>query len=71
MGSRPDCECIGEVDEALKSRNARLSLALVFQNPTYETVQIATDQIEKGRGKPKAPTMFASHCPFCGKAYKD
>lgn len=31
---------------------------------------VATEQVEKGRGKNKASLLFASYCPLCGVPLK-
>tara|TARA_R110002074_G_C12558458_1_gene667654 strand:+ start:40135 stop:40308 length:174 start_codon:yes stop_codon:yes gene_type:complete len=54
----------------LASRNTRLSQAITFGDGIGERLMIATEQIEKGRGKQKACGMFPSYCPFCGEKYK-
>lgn len=64
------CECIEKVDKLLAPRNTRLGLTIVFSNPMSELPTLVVEQIEKGRGKPKAVTMFPSFCPFCGTKYK-
>ncbi|PWJ88391.1 hypothetical protein C8D77_111114 [Mesorhizobium loti] len=64
------CECIAKVDELLKPHNTRLQLLLILSGPNSELPYIGTEQIEKGRGKPKAKTMFPSFCPFCGTKYR-
>lgn len=58
------CECEETVNTALKSRNARLSVAFSMDGTT--SLMVATEQIEKGRGKAKAPFMVPTFCPFCG-----
>lgn len=60
-----DCECISKVNAELKPRNTRLALSIVATGGAYPTIQ--TEQIEKGRGKPKALVAVPSYCPFCGK----
>ncbi len=64
------CDCLDKVDEMLASRNTRLVQAIRFGKPDGNpNLMLQTEQIEKGRGKPKAVGMFLSHCPFCGKRY--
>lgn len=68
------CSCADEVDQKLAERNTRLTRALVFSKAGRENnpdLLLQTDQIEKGRGKPKAVSMFISFCPFCGVKYDD
>lgn len=66
------CNCVEEVNAKLVSRNTRLTQALVLtgdrasNNPN---LMLETEQIETGRGKPKAAAMFLSCCPFCGERY--
>lgn len=63
------CKCIETVNEKLASRNTRLSQAIMFGEAKHPGLMIETHQIEKGRGKPKAVSMFLTYCPFCGTKY--
>lgn len=67
------CNCIDTVNEKLKDRNTRLTIPmrLWFKGDPEPPpgLFITTEQIETGRGKPKAVLMVASHCPFCGERY--
>jgi hypothetical protein len=67
------CNCIEIVNDKLKERNTRLTIPMIFSAeydpPRPPSLLIQTEQIETGRGKPKAVGMFASHCPFCGKKF--
>lgn len=65
------CGCADKVDAMLAERNTRLTRAIVFSNNRGDNpnLMIVTEQIETGRGKPKASGMFPSHCPFCGVKY--
>ena len=68
------CTCADEIDKKLAERNTRLTRALVFSKTGRENnpdLLLQTDQIEKGRGKQKAVSMFISFCPFCGVKYDD
>lgn len=64
------CECISTVNKLLQPRNTRLGLTFVFSDPISELPTLVVEQIEKGRGKPKAVAMLPSFCPFCGTKYK-
>lgn len=64
------CNCIEALDEQLAERNTRLSTLLVLSDPQGVFPYIATEQIERGRWKPKAVTMFPTFCPFCGIRYR-
>lgn len=66
------CNCADEVDAKLAERNTRLSRALMFSKQGRENnpdLMLQTEQIETGRGKQKAVSMFISFCPFCGVKY--
>lgn len=59
------CECRERVDADLAKHNARVERFFVLGKDKMPW-PIATAQIETGRGKKKAPALFASYCPFCG-----
>lgn len=63
------CTCIAMVNEKLATRNTRLTQAWKMGDSVDEGLMLETDQIEKGRGKPKAVSMFLTYCPFCGVKY--
>lgn len=64
-----NCNCIETVNEKLASRNTRLSKAIMFGDRDHEGLMLETEQVETGRGKPKAVAMFLTFCPFCGTQY--
>ncbi len=64
------CNCVEMINEKLAARNTRLSQALMFDDSPSDGLMRETEQIETGRGKPKAVTMFLSYCPFCGSKYE-
>lgn len=65
------CTCIETVNELLKPRNTKLHEPMMIFNEDrqHHRLFVETAQIETGRGKPKAVSMFASFCPFCGVKY--
>lgn len=66
------CECVKNVNEMLAERNTRLKEALVMRPVKgKDYLFIETEQIETGRGKAKATSMFASFCPFCGEKHPE
>ncbi len=64
------CKCIDKVNEKLAQRNTRLALTITLNQSLSAYPSIATEQIETGRGKPKAIGMIPSYCPFCGASYQ-
>jgi hypothetical protein len=36
---------------------------------SHDGLMLETEQIETGRGKQKAVSMFLTYCPFCGTKY--
>ena len=69
-----NCDCIAKIDEKLKEKNLRLiGFAFVASDfnmvPTVNTEWIDPTKAPKGM-KNRPTKMFASHCPFCGKAVK-
>lgn len=69
MSAPMTCTCITVVDEYLAQHNTRISLPLMFDGSVGKPM-IETQQIETGRGKKKAVSMFASFCPFCGVSFE-
>ncbi|MGO7089435.1 hypothetical protein AB9E14_23455 [Rhizobium leguminosarum] len=63
------CTCIQTVNEKLATLNTRLTQAWKMGDSPDEGLMLETDQIEKGRGKPKAVAVFLTFCPFCGVKY--
>lgn len=64
------CDCIETVNAKLAERNTRLHEPIFIFGPDLtRRLFVETEQIERGRGKKKAVSMFASFCPFCGEKY--
>lgn len=66
------CNCIAEVNEALKAHNTRLDIPMLLSgySLTARKVAIATEKIDrKKRGNPV--TVQGSYCPFCGQRYEE
>lgn len=61
------CNCADEVDAKLAQFNTRLVRPIMLSGPQEFYPLIETEQVEKGRGKRKACSMFATYCPFCGE----
>jgi hypothetical protein len=64
------CDCMEVVDERLAHRNTILTRTITLTQNMEEFPTIATEQIDKRRGKPKAIGMIPSYCPFCGVKYE-
>lgn len=67
------CECqqYSQIEKALAERNTRIGVGFVLTDEGLDAKPIImTEQIEKGRGKPKALVLFPTYCPFCGKPYR-
>lgn len=65
------CNCIDIVDAKLAPRNTRIMLPIMLGADQTARPMIVTDQIQGGRGKPKAVGLFATFCPFCGIRYDE
>ena len=70
------CHCIDKINKAMSAVNGMLYRPLMIQFETGRTglstrVAVMTEQVETGRGKKKAPTVFATFCPFCGVKYPE
>jgi len=62
-------KCIKEINEQLTEHNGILSLAIDCSVEKRELIQLSVEKLDlKVRKKP--PALFASYCPFCGKALK-
>lgn len=59
-------ECFDLVDQKLAERNTRLVFPVMLMGDQTMRPMIETEQVEQGRGKAKAVSMFATFCPFCG-----
>lgn len=60
------CGCLQAVDAMLAERNTRIMLPILLGADQTARPMLVTEQIETGRGKQKAVSMFATFCPFCG-----
>jgi hypothetical protein len=68
------CNCADETDKFLAEHNTQLTRAMVFNKVGRENnpdLMLRTEQIETGRGKKKAVSMFVTYCPFCGTKYDE
>jgi len=64
------CKCWTEINEKLKEKNLIMTGA-TFTMPGFKLVPIIQtewiDKLAAPKGKRlRPPSMFASHCPFCG-----
>jgi hypothetical protein len=70
------CNCIEVVNERLAEMNTRLKEPMFLigrltgEQDKTRRLFIETEQIETGRGKQKAVSMFTAACPFCGEKYE-
>jgi len=65
------CNCYSTVNEKLAPHNTRIKSTFVIEaNRIGRPWPIETSQIETGRGKPKAISLIASFCPFCGTSLR-
>lgn len=60
--------CFETVDAMLATHNTQLTFPIMLTGDQTKRPMIETQQIETGRGKKKAVSMFATFCPFCGAA---
>ena len=82
--SKADCDCITQVNEALKPHGARLALSFRLTEEMVEQdgkqlrslqfarvrCQVALERID-AKSRKRLPGMMASFCPFCGVALQD
>lgn len=65
------CNCVKEMDEALKEHNGRIGLAILLpangSNRLRSRVLIRTEKVDAKKRKP-VPAVMASFCPFCGES---
>mgnify|MGYP001561093374 CR=1 FL=1 len=68
------CNCIAEIENALKDTNTRLDVPIVLNSKSGELsanrVTITTAKRDQKKRK-EASRIFASYCPFCGKKYNE
>ena len=66
------CDCRTKINEQLVPYNTKIAPIFCIdpKGPVRMPWPISTVQIETGRGKKKAMTLFASYCPFCGVSLK-
>lgn len=65
------CNCRERIEEKLAKHNTKFERFYILDSLFIGTpYAIRTTQIEKGRGKKQATSMFASFCPFCGVSMK-
>lgn len=63
--------CREKIDALLAERNTRVQYVFTLGDSGVGMPwPIATEQVERGRGKKKAVMLFASFCPFCGVSLK-
>jgi hypothetical protein len=65
------CDCIKQMDEALKDRNLEVNSTLpLFGKPSKVVSHLVfVDESKKKRGE-KAPLIDFHFCPFCGEKYE-
>jgi hypothetical protein len=64
------CHCIDQINDAIASKNTRLSLTIKLSNNGSATPTIMTEKINS-RAKGRAISVLPSYCCFCGKKYED
>jgi len=68
------CTCADEIDTKLAERNTALTRAWLLKGasgPDNPNLMLQTHQVQTGRGKPKAVSVFIAYCPFCGTKYNE
>lgn len=72
MSRGEPCGCRERIDAGLAQYNTRVERVYTLSgNAVGMPWPIATVQIEKGRGKPKASMLIASFCPMCGVSLRE
>ena len=61
------CTCEEEVNNLLKPKDERLSVAFDTAGKTYYVVKV--EKISDGQSK--TTLLLANHCPFCGKKQEE
>ena len=67
------CNCLNEIDNKLREQNLKI-VGYAFRMPEFEAIAVIKtewkDESKAPKGqKRRPPSMFASHCPFCGVKY--
>lgn len=63
------CECYEQMNQALKEKGLRMPATVVLNKGRVERYKRAALLIERAKPRAKMPTVFATFCPMCGKAY--
>jgi hypothetical protein len=66
------CKCQEQVNKLLKESNAEVSNDFLIRRSGTITLSPPSIVLAKidSKKRSKLPTLFCSHCPFCGKKYK-
>jgi len=65
------CDCRDTINAKLAEHNTRIKHYYTLSgNGLGMPWPVETEQVEKGRGKKKAMSLFASFCPFCGASLR-
>ena len=61
------CECMKEVNDALKGHNGKLATGFLIRGDMSIGMRllVQTEKIDAGKRK-KVPHVTAAYCPFCG-----
>jgi hypothetical protein len=64
------CDCLRKTYKPLAARNTSIVQTIPLKRGRPSMALLRTEQIETGRGKPKAVAVVATYCPICGKKYE-
>lgn len=65
---RKACDCVANINRLIADRGIEVDAALNFR--TGATIALVVTKRLAGKRVKSPPVVYATYCPFCGKAYE-